>query len=89
MHISTPFVGEVVDCVMHDSPLLAQQIVKHGLLDDLDGAVAAYEQLMFPRAIKLINESAVSGKLLFAADAPRGFLQAFGIMEGVWRDWVF
>ena len=62
---------------MYDSVQLAQQIVKHGL-DDLNRAVSEYEKLMFPRAIDLISRSTESGKLLFAPDSPRGFLQAFG-----------
>ena len=73
---STPFVGEGVNCAMHDSVQLAQQIVKYGL-DGLDLAVSEYEKLMFPRAIDLINRSRKSGDLLFALDAPRGFLHTF------------
>ena len=61
---------------MYDSLQLAQQIVKHGL-DDLNRAVSEYEKLMFPRAIDLIRRSAESGELMFAPDAPRGWLQAF------------
>ncbi|KAL9089770.1 MAG: hypothetical protein Q9165_005564 [Trypethelium subeluteriae] len=75
-HVSTPFVGEGVNCAMHDSLQLAQQIAKHGL-DDLDLAVSEYEKLMFPRAVDLITRSSRNGELLFAPDAPRGFLQAF------------
>ena len=74
--ISTPFFGEGVNCAMHDSQQLAQQIVKYGL-DDLDRAVSQYENRMFPRAIDIIEKSAESGKLLFAPDAPQGWLQAF------------
>ena len=73
---STPFVGEGVNCAMTDSIQLAQQIVKYGM-DDLDRAVAEYEKLMFPRGIDLITRSAISGKLLFAPDAPREFLEIF------------
>lgn len=68
---------------MFDSVQLAQQIVKYGL-DDLNRAVSEYEKLMFPRAIDLIERSTKAGKLLFAPDAPRGFLQAsggFGTLE--------
>ncbi|EMC92684.1 hypothetical protein BAUCODRAFT_258020 [Baudoinia panamericana UAMH 10762] len=73
-HLTTPFVGEGVNCAMYDSLQLAQQIVKHGV-DDLTAAVAAYEKEMFPRGIDLIQRSAKSGELLFAPDAPRGWLK--------------
>ncbi|OQV07514.1 FAD binding domain-containing protein [Cladophialophora immunda] len=75
-HLSTPFVGEGVNCAMTDSLQLAQQIVKHGL-DDLGGAVSEYERLMVPRAIDLITRSTKSGELFFAPDAPRGWLKTY------------
>lgn len=62
---------------MYDSVQLAQQIIKYGPYD-LDRAVLEYERLMFPRAIDLIKKSQGSGELLYAPDAPRGWLQAFG-----------
>lgn len=60
---------------MFDSLRLAQQILKHGL-DDLNQAVSEYEKEMFPRGISLISRSADNGRLLFAPDAPQGFLDA-------------
>ncbi|RMZ89521.1 hypothetical protein DV736_g3257, partial [Chaetothyriales sp. CBS 134916] len=75
-HLSTPFVGEGVNCAMTDSLQLAQQIIKHGL-GDLDRAVSEYEKVMLPRGIDLINRSTKSGDLLFAPDTPRGWLKAF------------
>lgn len=71
-HVSTPFVGEGVNCAMHDSLQLAQEIVKAGT-ERLDEAVAAYEEVMLPRAIDLITKSTASGELIFAPDAPEGF----------------
>ena len=75
----TPFVGEGVNCALTDSVQLSQQIIKHGL-DDLPGAVADYEKEMFPRAIDLINRSEKSGKLMFADDSPKSWLEA--LMSG-------
>ncbi|KAK5116122.1 hypothetical protein LTR62_008448 [Meristemomyces frigidus] len=75
-HTSTPFAGEGVNCALHDALQLAEQIVKHGL-EDLTGAVAEYEKLMFPRAIAMINESEANGEMLFAEDAPKGFVEVF------------
>ncbi|KAK3679686.1 hypothetical protein LTR78_000062 [Recurvomyces mirabilis] len=75
-HVSTPFAGEGVNCSLHDALQLAEQIVKHGL-DDLTSAVSEYEKFMFPRAIAMITESQANGEMLFAEDAPRGFVEVF------------
>lgn len=72
-HVSTPFVGEGVNCAMYDSLVLAGQIVERGL-DNLDAAVAAYEKDMFERGKDLINRSNASAELLFAQDAPKPLL---------------
>jgi len=53
---------------MEDAFELAQQISIHGL-DDLNEAVAAYEQLMFPRAIELIEKATATGDIFFAKDS--------------------
>lgn len=55
-------------CAMYDSLQLAQAIVKHGM-DHLDEAVSEYEELMFPRAIDLIQKSTEIGNVFFAKDA--------------------
>ena len=73
-HVSTPFVGEGVNCAMYDSLVLASQIVERGL-DHLDEAVKAYEKEMFVRGRDLIDRSNGSGSLLFAPDAPKGLLE--------------
>ncbi|KAF2725819.1 FAD/NAD(P)-binding domain-containing protein [Polychaeton citri CBS 116435] len=75
-HVTTPFIGEGVNCAMYDSIQLAQQMIKYGI-ENLDCAVSEYEKLMFPRAINLIEQSARSGELLYAPDAPRGWLDSF------------
>ncbi|KAK4565939.1 hypothetical protein LTR86_003788 [Recurvomyces mirabilis] len=75
-HVSTPFAGEGVNCSLHDALQLAEEIVKHGI-DDLTSAVSEYEKLMFPRAIAMITESQANGEMLFADDAPRGFVEVF------------
>lgn len=79
-HNRPPFVGEGVNHALYDSLQLAQQIIKHGL-DDLDGAVSEYESLMVSRAKDLIKKSTASGELLFASDAPRGWLKTFVGMD--------
>lgn len=57
-----------MSCAIYDSLQLAQQIVKHGT-DGLDQAVSEYEELMFPRAINLIEKSIEIGNVFFAKDA--------------------
>ncbi|KAL6898656.1 hypothetical protein GGI43DRAFT_428347 [Trichoderma evansii] len=76
-HLSTPFVGEGVNCSMFDSLVLAREIVKHGL-EKLDAAVEAYEKDMFERGKDLIERSNGSGTLLFAQDAPKPLLDVIG-----------
>ncbi|KAL6855640.1 hypothetical protein J3F83DRAFT_770346 [Trichoderma novae-zelandiae] len=73
-HVSTPFVGEGVNCSMYDSLALASQIVERGI-DQLDAAVKAYEEEMLVRGQDLIDRSNASASLLFAPDAPKGLLQ--------------
>lgn len=64
---------------MYDSLQLAQSIAKHGI-DHLDEAVSEYEELMFPRAIDLIEKSNDIGNVFFAKDAT-DLIQAM-MMEG-------
>lgn len=61
---------------MYDSLQLAQQIMKHGM-GNMYEAVREYEASMLPRGIDLIQRSAAAGNLLFALDAPRGWVKAF------------
>jgi 2-polyprenyl-6-methoxyphenol hydroxylase-like FAD-dependent oxidoreductase len=72
-HLSTPFVGEGVNCSMYDSLALAGQIVERGL-EQLDAAVEAYEKDMFQRGRDLIDRSNASAALIFAHDAPQPLL---------------
>ncbi|KAK5114041.1 hypothetical protein LTR85_010347 [Meristemomyces frigidus] len=75
-HVSIPS-GEGVNIALHDSLQLSQQIVKYGL-GGVDQAVAEYEKLMFPRALKHM-EAAKVGELLWAKDAPYSFMKAIGV----------
>lgn len=59
---------------MYDSVMLARAIVCYGL-DHLSTAVEVYEAEMLPRGRDLVTRSQESGKLMFAADAPAGFLE--------------
>ncbi|PYI11755.1 FAD/NAD(P)-binding domain-containing protein [Aspergillus sclerotiicarbonarius CBS 121057] len=81
-HVSTPFVGEGVNCGMHDAVILADSILKHcargaNLATDesgLEEALAAYEEDMFVRGRDLIRRSTESEATLFAENAAQQFL---------------
>jgi hypothetical protein len=65
---------------MHDSLQLAQQIIKFGL-DGLDEAVEEYEKLMLPRAVAMIEDSAMMNEGMFAEDSPAPLLEALGFTQ--------
>jgi len=64
---------------MHDSLELAEQIIKSGI-DNLDQAVANYEKLMFPRAKRMIEDSAMTNESMFSEDSPAPLLEMFRTM---------
>ncbi|RSL91504.1 hypothetical protein CDV31_015442 [Fusarium ambrosium] len=74
-HVSTPFVGEGVNCAMYDSLVLLEKILEFGTGDNVDRAIAEYEKDMFKRGRDLIERSMGSAELLFADDAPSGLVQ--------------
>ncbi|KAJ3538537.1 hypothetical protein NM208_g5868 [Fusarium decemcellulare] len=74
-HLSTPFVGEGVNCSMYDSLVLADKIIEFGSGSGLDRAVEEYEKDMFKRGKDLIERSMGSGELLFAEDASKTLVQ--------------
>ncbi|CAG9984592.1 unnamed protein product [Clonostachys byssicola] len=74
-HLSTPFVGEGVNCSMYDALVLAEKLKEHGTGPGLGRAVEEYEKDMFRRGRDLIERSMGSGELLFANDAPKTLVQ--------------
>ena len=70
-HVTTPFVGDGVNCAMRDSIILAGKVAEMGVTND---AIAAYEKEMFPFAIDVISRSLLSGKMFFQEDSPKTFL---------------
>ncbi|KAK5659818.1 hypothetical protein OQA88_1030 [Cercophora sp. LCS_1] len=71
-HVTTPFVGDGVNCAMRDACILAKKLQEIGVNDE---AVAAYEKEMFPFAIDLITRSLQSQKMFFEKEAPKTFLK--------------
>lgn len=87
-HLSTPFVGEGVNCAMYDALLLSKCLVKlceEGLgfhsvpKANLDEALASYEDEMFERGRDLIRRSAESEAVLFSENAMENVL---GFVDG-------
>lgn len=71
-HVTTPFVGDGVNCAMRDSCILAGKLKELGVNDE---AVAAYEKEMFPFAIDVITRSLLSQKMFFDKEAPKSFIE--------------
>ncbi|KAJ5198026.1 uncharacterized protein N7498_007143 [Penicillium cinerascens] len=87
-HLSTPFVGEGVNCAMYDAVLLAKCLVRlcdgglsfHSVPEaSLDEALASYENEMFGRGRDLIQRSAKSESVLFSENGVENIL---GIVDG-------
>jgi 2-polyprenyl-6-methoxyphenol hydroxylase-like FAD-dependent oxidoreductase len=74
-HLMSPFAGEGANMAMIDGADLARAIIAHP--DDIEGAFAAYEAAMFPRAQEKAVESAGGLELVFEPDAPQGILAFF------------
>lgn len=82
-HVTTPFVGDGVNCAMRNALVLAQKIKEQGITTE---AVAAYEQEMFPYAQDVIRRSVISGELFFQWDSPKGLMENMASSERVIRD---
>jgi 2-polyprenyl-6-methoxyphenol hydroxylase-like FAD-dependent oxidoreductase len=85
-HASLPFVGEGVNCSMHDAVVLAECLVKHCggnrafasvQESSLEAALGEYENDMFIRGQDLIKRSAESGRRLFSNNAGPLLLEIF------------
>ncbi|RDG37392.1 FAD-dependent oxidoreductase [Streptomyces corynorhini] len=74
-HLMSPFAGEGANLAMIDGAGLGLALAAHP--GDTEGALAAYERVMFARSEAAAAESAAGLTLCFAADAPRGLLEMF------------
>ncbi|GFF24944.1 tetracycline resistance protein from transposon Tn4351/Tn4400 [Aspergillus udagawae] len=90
-HVSTPFVGEGVNCSMYDAVVLAERIFEQcggasSLANvpaaRLEKALASYEQDMFERGRDLIRRSMESEGMIFAGNAAELLLQAISGANG-------
>lgn len=87
-HLSTPFVGEGVNCAMYDAVLLSNRLRELCGKDmdiasvheaSLEEALSSYEQEMFERGRDLIRRSAESEAVLFSENAVENVL---GFVDG-------
>ncbi|MFI2643987.1 FAD-dependent oxidoreductase [Streptomyces sp. NPDC018610] len=74
-HLMSPFAGEGANLAMLDGAELGRFIAARP--DDVEAALTAYEEKLFPRSESSAAESARSAELLFREDAPRGLLEMF------------
>ncbi|MEV0979496.1 NAD(P)/FAD-dependent oxidoreductase [Streptomyces sp. NPDC049915] len=74
-HLMSPFAGEGANLALLDGAELGLALAAHP--GDVEAALAAYEERLFPRSEAAAADSARSGRLLFRPDAPRGLVEMF------------
>ncbi|MYX71019.1 FAD-dependent monooxygenase, partial [Streptomyces sp. SID3915] len=73
-HLSAPN-GEGANLAMLDGAELGRLIATHP--DDIEAALTAYEEAMFPRSAEAATDGAQLHELLFGEDAPHGLIAVF------------
>ncbi|HEX6340611.1 NAD(P)/FAD-dependent oxidoreductase [Umezawaea sp.] len=79
-HLMSPFAGEGANLAMVDGADLAAALLAHP--DDVEKALAVYEDALFPRAEASAAMSAESLEVCFRSDAPQGLVDRFAAFAG-------
>ncbi|MFJ1601814.1 FAD-dependent oxidoreductase [Streptomyces sp. NPDC088253] len=71
-HLMSPFAGEGANLAMYDGAELGKAIAAHP--DNIEAALTAYEEALFPRSAAAATEAAQNHKLCFDDNAPHSLI---------------